>query len=46
VEATDRLQELLYGLLAHRDQFRKEEDVYLPFLERHGADLDRALADV
>lgn len=47
VEATDRLQELLYGLFALIEtHFRKEEEVYLPFLERHGADLDRALADV
>ena len=45
VESTARLQELLYGLHAlivvH---FHKEEDVYLPFLERSGADLERVLA--
>jgi iron-sulfur cluster repair protein YtfE (RIC family) len=47
VEATDRLQELLYGLFALIEtHFRKEEDIYVPFLQREGADLDRALSDV
>ena len=47
VEATDWLQELLYGLFALIEvHFRKEENIYAPFLERQGAGLARALNDV